>query len=613
MKTKITLLLATATSFLVCAQVGINTETPKTTLDVAAKKTDGTTPEGFMAPRLTGDQIASAESKYNADQEGTLVYATTPVSSVTPKTGNITNPGYYYFDGNVWQAFKALDSSISGTPFVLSGTTTDAGNDKTDAIGRTGIVGIGTITPDTGSILDVTSTDKGLLVPRVTNTASVLNPVNGMMVYDISQKCFKFYEKTVWTDCLSAAGEQTVKADCNSGGFVGCYYAGTALSGAQFKVVLVNNTFQTVNLSGITTSNLVLSGVSGVTVTAVSSATASMSAGGGTATITFTLGGTPASNGILTATFTKGVLTCSNNVGVNASPSVAINATPATLPVGCTYPFTTPNSGVTWSSTSTSVATVDPTTGVVTAVAAGTTTIRATICGGVLASRALTVVAKTAVITVTGTSSMSVPSGIISFKAEIYGAGGGGSGTDYDGNYRYNNGGGGGGGAYAAKNYTVTSGNIVYVVGSYGGQGSPGNKGGDSSGSSVTYNSQQILANGGYGGCPNSNNAPWLGTACNNAGKGGTATGGDVNINGYTSTSYCGGRNGGHNSNVAGGVGGDWQCTYGGAPGAGFQGRYVGGGGSGATGVSCPQGSYCGERYGGNGHNGQVRITWACP
>jgi len=602
---KITLLLASAVSFLMNAQVGINTETPKSTLDIVAKKTDGSTPEGLMAPRLTGDQIALADGQYGADQEGALVYATTPVGTATPKTGNITSPGYYYFDGSIWQAFSGGDTAASGTPFVLSGTTTDAGNNNTDAIGRTGIVGIGTITPDAGSILDVTSPDKGLLVPRVPNVTSVLDPVNGMMVYDISQKCFKFYEKTAWTDCLSAAAEQTVKADCNSGGFIGCYYAGTVLSGAQFKVVLVNNTFQTVNLSGITTANLVLSGVSGVTVTAVSSATASMSAGGGTATLTFTLGGTPASSGILTGTFTKGVLTCSNNIGVNASPSVAINPSPANIPIGCTYPFTTPNSGVTWSSTSTSVATVDPTTGIVTAKAAGTTTIRATICGGLIASRTLTVVAKTYSYNSSTSGTLAVPSGIAQFTAEVYGSGGGGSGNRYVGSINgaptYTGGYGGGGGSYTSKAYTVTSGSITYTVGYRGSYGNSGQNGTAGNASSVTYDSVQIIANGGKGGCYNS-------SSC---GAGGIATGGDTNINGFTTTTYCGGKAGGP-------IGGDWQCTYisegGSTFGAGTQGRSVGGGGSAATGsISCLDGSFCGGRHGGNGIDGRVIITFQCP
>ena len=48
-------------------------------------------------------------------------------------------------------------------------------------------VGIGTNSPHSSSILDLTATDKALLLPRVANTAAVASPVNGMMIYDISQ------------------------------------------------------------------------------------------------------------------------------------------------------------------------------------------------------------------------------------------------------------------------------------------------------------------------------------------------------------------------------------------------------------------------------------------
>ncbi len=70
---------------------------------------------------------------------------------------------------------------------------------------QTGNVGIGTSTPYSSSILDLTATDKALLLPRVANAAAVLTPTNGMMVYDISQKCVIGYENSVWSACLSTA------------------------------------------------------------------------------------------------------------------------------------------------------------------------------------------------------------------------------------------------------------------------------------------------------------------------------------------------------------------------------------------------------------------------
>ncbi|AUP81361.1 hypothetical protein C1H87_22625 [Flavivirga eckloniae] len=52
-------------------------------------------------------------------------------------------------------------------------------------------VGIGTVTPNNSAILDVDSSDKGLLPPRMTNVQknNIINPATGLMVYDTTNKC----------------------------------------------------------------------------------------------------------------------------------------------------------------------------------------------------------------------------------------------------------------------------------------------------------------------------------------------------------------------------------------------------------------------------------------
>ncbi|PWN57547.1 hypothetical protein, partial [Chryseobacterium viscerum] len=95
-------------------KVGIYTDSPKATLDVSAGKSDGSTAEGIIAPRLRGDEIKLSDSKYGSDQRGAIVYATSAVGSATAKTINITSAGYYYFDGGIWQRF-ALGSGYTGS------------------------------------------------------------------------------------------------------------------------------------------------------------------------------------------------------------------------------------------------------------------------------------------------------------------------------------------------------------------------------------------------------------------------------------------------------------------------------------------------------------------
>lgn len=64
-------------------------------------------------------------------------------------------------------------------------------------------VGIGTLTPDTSAALDVTSTSKGLLPPRMTllQRNDIASPAQGLMVYDIDRVIGgepEFFNGTIW-------------------------------------------------------------------------------------------------------------------------------------------------------------------------------------------------------------------------------------------------------------------------------------------------------------------------------------------------------------------------------------------------------------------------------
>lgn len=72
-------------------------------------------------------------------------------------------------------------------------------------------VGIGTVTPQPNAILDVSSVDKGMLVPRLNSLQRVLiNPLpsaNGLLVYDtdLSQFCYWVSGTSSWT-CIDPLG-----------------------------------------------------------------------------------------------------------------------------------------------------------------------------------------------------------------------------------------------------------------------------------------------------------------------------------------------------------------------------------------------------------------------
>ncbi|WP_452229983.1 hypothetical protein [Lacinutrix sp. MEBiC02404] len=69
-------------------------------------------------------------------------------------------------------------------------------------------VGIGTLTPDGSSMLDVKSTDKGMLTPRMTTAqkAAISSPVQGLLVFDTDLNGFYFFDGASWVSLSTASG-----------------------------------------------------------------------------------------------------------------------------------------------------------------------------------------------------------------------------------------------------------------------------------------------------------------------------------------------------------------------------------------------------------------------
>lgn len=124
MKKHIILLGAILSSGIAYSQVGINTEKPKATLDVMASPADTSKTDGFIAPRLTGDELKAKDGLYTALQTGAIIYATAAASPTTVKTANVTAAGYYYFDGSVWQKISGGGASNDINIYKDDGTLT---------------------------------------------------------------------------------------------------------------------------------------------------------------------------------------------------------------------------------------------------------------------------------------------------------------------------------------------------------------------------------------------------------------------------------------------------------------------------------------------------------
>ncbi|WP_185286390.1 tail fiber domain-containing protein [Chryseobacterium indologenes] len=142
-------------------KIGINTVNPKATLDINAKTDGSSQAEGLLIPRLTGDQIQTMTSNIQPGTESLMIYATAAPASPTSKVSKITQPGYYFWNGNNWESvginsnIYTADGSIT-TP--LAARNVDL-NGKNLVFSGNGSVGIGTV-PSASAKLDVAGTIK---------------------------------------------------------------------------------------------------------------------------------------------------------------------------------------------------------------------------------------------------------------------------------------------------------------------------------------------------------------------------------------------------------------------------------------------------------------------
>ena len=63
-------------------------------------------------------------------------------------------------------------------------------------------IGIGTSSPDSSAILDISSTTKGFLPPSMTTAQrdSISSPKNGLAIYNLDKNCLEFWKDTIWYD-----------------------------------------------------------------------------------------------------------------------------------------------------------------------------------------------------------------------------------------------------------------------------------------------------------------------------------------------------------------------------------------------------------------------------
>ena len=178
-------------------------------------------------------------------------------------------------------------------------------------------IGDNPTTKNAASVLELESTNKALLISRVANTSAIATPINGMMIYDISAQCVRFYQNNSWSNCVS---------NTNSTNLI------TALScvSTTFSptTVFASNTYNgtaTVPYTGGT--GVPYSAESGISSTGVTGLTATLEAGTlhTNGNLIYNITGTPNAAGTASFAITFGGHSCTMSIAV-ITPSGLIPA-----------------------------------------------------------------------------------------------------------------------------------------------------------------------------------------------------------------------------------------------------------------------------------------------
>jgi hypothetical protein len=144
-------------------------------------------------------------------------------------------------------------------------------------------VGIGTIAPNASSVLDLTSTTKAFLPPRMTTVQrnQIANPVAGMTIFNTTTTCIEFYNGTGWYNVCTGTTSTSTAPTITSVSPTPVTVGGTlTINGTNFTSPA------TVNFSGVGTAAT-------ATVISATQITVIVPAGATTGTVTvITNGGT---------------------------------------------------------------------------------------------------------------------------------------------------------------------------------------------------------------------------------------------------------------------------------------------------------------------------------
>lgn len=166
--------------------VGIGTTNPSTSAQLDVNSTS----KGLLIPRMTGAQRNAIASP----AVGLIVYQTN--AEITPPS----SAGFYIYESGGWKRFARADELTGGTT-----SWTVSGNNQYSNV--SGSVSVGTSLANSSALLDIASTTKGVLFPRMTTSQrlTISSPAAGLVVYDTDKDELYHYNGTSWLAIVNGA------------------------------------------------------------------------------------------------------------------------------------------------------------------------------------------------------------------------------------------------------------------------------------------------------------------------------------------------------------------------------------------------------------------------
>ena len=180
----LTAVFVCCTSYSQSVGIGTPTPNPSAQLDVTS------TSKGILIPRMTDAEKNAIPSPV----QGLMVF-------------NTNSNSFQYYNGTVWINISH-SGIISGTankvakfnsPWGLTANTLITDNGAGVAINTSNAL------PNSSALLDMASTNKGVLIPRMTTAerTAIATPATGLLVFDNSFNSFWFYNGTAWGELVT--------------------------------------------------------------------------------------------------------------------------------------------------------------------------------------------------------------------------------------------------------------------------------------------------------------------------------------------------------------------------------------------------------------------------